>query len=350
MDESLPETQSGFRVQRWGEEPVWEEFQLRAPGEGEATIRVDACGVGRTVLNCINGDLSSEPALCPVVPGHEIAGTVRAAGAGVPPDLVGRRVVAYFYLSCGRCPECVRGDDSRCRHLAGWIGVHRDGGYARYSVLPASNLVVIPESVESLSATVIPDAVATPVHVVKRAAIEPEDRVVVLGAGGGVGIHMIQVAALRGADVVGLDVTRAKLAAIEELGTRSVDSSDLPGIGTLFVEGVPTVVIDLLGVAAMTRWAIDVLGPGGRLVALTTFRNRSVSFEPRELVFRELSLLGSRYATKSEVAEAARLVASGHVKPVIGEVTRPDGVPELHARLRSNQLVGRGAIDWSDER
>lgn len=344
--QSRSERQSGYRVREWGRDPEWEEFLLPSLGPGEAMIQVGACGVGLTVLNCINGDLDDDPSLLPRVPGHEIAGRVVAVAEDGTEDLVGRAVVAYFYLSCGVCAECRAGRDSRCRSLGGWVGVHRDGGYAPFTVLPVANLVEIPDDLDPVAATVVPDAVATPVHVAGRAGIGPEDRVVVLGAGGGVGIHMIQVAAARGAEVAGLDVTSEKLEEVERLGARAVDSSDFSRLASPFGSSFPTVVVDLLGSVEAARWGIDVLDPGGRLIALTTFRDRPVPVEARELVFGEISLVGSRYATKEEVSRAARMVADGSVTPVIGAVGGPSQVPDMHDRLRSRRLVGRGALDW----
>lgn len=343
--------QSGYRIHAFGHDPTWEDFPIPSPGQGEVLVRVEACGVGLTVLNCINGDLAADPVLLPRVPGHEIAGTVVEVGEGSDPGLTGQRIVAYFYLSCGTCSECRSGESSRCSRLAGWVGVHRDGGYAPWAVLPTLNIIPVPPELDPVAATVVPDAVATPVHVAGRAAIGKADRVVVLGAGGGVGIHMVQVARLSGAQVAGFDITTDKLAEVERYGGRPVDSSDFSQLDptALFPEGRPTVVVDFLGAPNAIRWAIEALGPGGRLVALTTFRERPLSLESRELVFGELSLLGSRYARKSEVAEAARLVASGAISPVIGAVVGPDGIPGLHDLLRSGELVGRGALDWRGE-
>lgn len=309
-------------------------------------VRVAACGVGLTVLNCINGDLDDDPGLLPVVPGHEFAGTIVGVGAERDSGLLGRSVVPYFYLSCGHCPHCRTGQESRCRDLAGWVGVHRDGGYAPYSVLPVGNIVLVPDGIDPVSATVVPDAVATSVHVVERAAIGAGDRVAVLGAGGGVGMHMIQVVGAGGAAVAGLDITPEKLEAIERRGSRAVDSSELSRLGSPFGSKAPTVVVDLVGTIEAARWGLSVLGPGGRLVALTTFRGRSVPIESRELVFKEISLVGSRYASKEEVTKAARLVSTGEVEPVIGAITGPEGVPALHDRLQRGRLVGRGALDW----
>ncbi len=174
----------GYRVHSWGEDPVWEEIPETPPGRGEVAIEVEACGVGRTVLNCINGNLNDGQATLPRVPGHELVGRVTELGPHSDPDLLGMRVAAFFYLFCGECEPCVRGREPHCQNLEGWVGVHRDGGYAPRANLPARNVVPLSDGLDPVAATVIPDAVATPVHVAERAAIDGEDRVVVVGAGG----------------------------------------------------------------------------------------------------------------------------------------------------------------------
>ena len=335
----------GYQVEEWGSEPTWRELPNPTPGPGEVLVDVEACGVGLTVLNCINGDLDNDPNLLPRVPGHELVGRVIEAGPGVDTKLVGRRVVAYFYLTCGTCAACLEGCDPQCANLAGWVGVNRDGGYAPQVALPARNVVTIPDEVDPVAATVIPDALATPIHVGHRTQIGPGDRVAVFGAGGGVGMHMLQVAKLRGATVAGLDI--AKFAQIEALGAHPVDVANLDSVDAIFEDGPPTVVIDLVGRSETARWGIDHLAMGGRLVMLATFPDRPIRLESREMVFREISIFGSRYSWKTEIAEAARLVADGSITPVIGEVRGPSDVLEIHDLLRSQTMSGRGALDWS---
>ena len=304
--------------------------------------------MGLTVLNCMNGDLDDSPELLPRVPGHEFIGRVSSVGPGADPSLVGRRVAAYFYLVCGECAACRAGREPQCSTLAGWVGVHRDGGYAPKVALPSRNAIPISDDLDPVAATVVPDAVATPVHIASRAGIGPEDRVVVIGAGGGVGIHMVQVARHHGASVAGFDLVDAKLAEVERLGATAFRSDDLETVdaSSLFPDGPPTVVLDLVGTSAAMRWSIDGLAMGGRLVALTTFRDRGVEIESRELVFRELSLIGSRYSHRSELTEAAELVGSGAVEPIICTVGGPEDVLDIHEQLRAGTLVGRGALDW----
>ena len=339
----------GFRLHSWDGILRWDEFDVAPPGPGEVALSVEACGVGLTVFNCLRGDLADDPQLLPRVPGHEIVGRVTAVGPGGLEQLLGERVVAYFYLSCTDCLECRAGHDARCRNLAGLVGVHIDGGYAPRVVLPAANVISVPESLDPIAATVVPDAVATSLHVTRaRARVRPGDRVVVIGAGGGVGAHLVQVAGMDGAEVVGLDVGEDKLAMIRELGYRAVRSEDfsaLSGDG-LFEAGSASVVVDLVGSDASLSWALAALGPGGRLVVLTTFRDRSFSADPRRLVFQEAAIIGSRYASKREVATAAELVASGTVRPIIGRVVAAPAAGEIHEQLEAGTLVGRGALDW----
>jgi propanol-preferring alcohol dehydrogenase len=341
---------TGYRIHEWGGPLRWESFEVPDPQAGEVRIRVEACGIGLTVLNCIRGDLANESAILPRVPGHEIVGRIDAVGPGVSAPPVGQRVMAYFYLACGRCDACRAGDDSLCQNLAGWVGVHRDGGYAPMTVLPAGNAVPLPDTIPAAEATAIPDAIATPLHVCKtRARVRSGDRVAIVGAGGGVGIHMVAMAALFGARVAGLDATETKFTTIHRMGgipvlSRSFEHVDLR---PAFDGERPTVVIDLVGSRASLTWALDVLPLGGRLVVLTTFRDIDLPISPRDLVLRELTLYGSRYASKAELRESADLVASSRINPVVSRVVPPAHVEDVHRALRDGTLIGRGAVDWT---
>lgn len=337
-----------FRLHEWGGDLTLEEAPRPSPEQGEVLVQVIACGVGQTVLNCIRGDLGRDPAGLPRIPGHEIVGSIVEVGPGVPEGRIGETVVAYFYLFCGACRHCLAGAEDLCERLGGYLGVSRDGGYAELAVLPARNAIQLPVGLDPILATAIPDAIATPVHVARRAGIRPSDRVAVTGAAGGVGIHMVQVARAFGGDVAGLDVGSEKLGRLESaMGIAAVDSSNFASVRLPWSEeGRPDVVIDFIGSAASLAWALDVLPIGGRLIVLTTFRDVVTPMSPREMVLRELSVLGSRYATRFEVDLAARLVQAGRVTPVVGRREGPGSVEEIHADLRAGRLFGRGALIW----
>lgn len=338
----------GYRIHAWGGPMRWEEWDVASPAPGEVLLQIEACGIGLTVLNCMRGDLSTTAPL-PRVPGHELVGRVIAIGAGVSPDRIGQRVVGYFYLTCGECEPCRLGEDARCANLAGWLGVHRDGGYGSYATIPAANALPLPETIDPVLATAIPDAIATPLHVCKtRLGLTPLDRVVVIGAGGGVGIHMVQMARLFGAAVCGLEIDEEKFPAIRKAGGEPVLSRDWNAVRlpAEWRDHPATAVIDLIGSRDSLRWSLGALGMGGSLAVLTTFREQSFPLEPREMVFRELRIVGSRYASKAEVLEAARLVGAGRIAPVVSRIVGPEAIEQVHEALRHNALLGRGAVRW----
>ncbi|MFT3803120.1 MAG: zinc-dependent alcohol dehydrogenase family protein [Burkholderiaceae bacterium] len=105
------------------------------PGPGQLRVRVTACGVCRTDLHVVDGDLS-HPRL-PVIPGHEIVGRIDAVGPGVPASRLGERVgVPWLGHTCGACPYCLGGQENLCDH-PGFTGYTLNGGYATAAVADA---------------------------------------------------------------------------------------------------------------------------------------------------------------------------------------------------------------------
>lgn len=334
-------------IHAWGGPLSYEERPRPIPQTGEVLVAVRACGVGLTVLNYIQGNLG-RPDDLPRVPGHEITGVVAEVGPGVNTVRPGDRVMAFFYLTCGRCDHCRAGRDSMCRRHAGYVGVHCDGGYAEYVALPEANVLPLPDGIPFTEATAIPDAIATPYHVcASRAGVRVGDRVLVVGAGGGVGIHMLQMARVFGGDVVAVDVDDGKLERCRALGTAhtvNFSAADAEARVRDAVGDGATVVIDLVGSEATLAWAFRLLGPGGRMILLTTFPGVGLRLEPRRMVMGEMTVSGSRYCGRAEAMAAARLVADGRIVPVVSTVRPLAEVGVLHAMLREGTLLGRGAV------
>ena len=320
---------------------------MPAVGPRDARIKVEACGVGLTVLNYMNGNMSRRAEDLPRIPGHEVVGIVDEIGAHVEGLRAGQRVMSHFYLFCGACDMCRLAHEPLCRNLRGQVGVAADGGYAEYMTLPAANFIAVPDGIDPVAATAIPDAIATPFHVSRRAGVSGGDVVLVIGAAGGVGMHMIQMTRLFGAEVLAVDLGETKLAACREIGaSAAIDfnaSGALAAVRAAAPRGV-TVAIDLVGSRETLGFALDTLGPRGRLVLLTTFAGVAVELSTRRLVAQEISVIGSRYASRYELAQAAELVAAGRIRPVVSDVVKLEDVATLHAKLRARTLLGRGAI------
>jgi propanol-preferring alcohol dehydrogenase len=336
-------------VKKWGNNLKLEYVPIPKVGSKEALVRVKACGVGLTVYNFLIGESSTDRKLLPRIPGHEIAGDVVQVGEGVGNVGVGDRVLVYFYLSCGNCSFCLGGMQDLCTNLLGVVGVQCDGGYAEYVKVPADNLIRFPESIPYAEATVINDAVATPVHVMKRRAeVRPGHNVMVIGAAGGVGIHMVQMARVFGGNVIGIDVDDEKLKKVQELGAdvvinarrQSVVEEVKRATGGKGVESA----IDMVGSRETLASCLESVARQGRVVTLTGHPGVTVEVSPRRLVHDEIAFLGSRYTTKTEFMEAIEFVRSGKVRPVVSESRPLERVEELHIKLSENRLLGRGVV------
>ena len=335
-------------VKKWGNNLKLEHVPIPKIGRKEALVKVQACGVGLTVSNFLIGESSTDRSLLPRIPGHEIAGDVVEVGEGVDNVAVGDRVLVYFYLTCGHCRFCLGGTQDLCTDSKGVVGAQCDGGYAEYVKVPADNLLAFPDSIPYVEATVINDALATPVHVMKRRAeVRPGHDVMVIGAAGGVGIHMIQVAKVFGGNVIGVDVDDEKLKKVKELGADVVVNSRRQSVieevrRATGGKGVDSA-IDMVGSRETLAACLESVARQGRVVLLTGHPGVTVEVSPRRLVRDEIAVLGSRYTTKTEFMEAIELVRSGKVKPVVSESRPLERVEELHLKLSENRLLGRGA-------
>lgn len=316
-------------------------------GITDVLVEVHAASVGRTVANAVRGDLGTDPGNLPRIPGHELVGTVIECGDGVTSLEAGDLIASYTYLVCDHCAACLRGDHPLCENLDGFLGVDRDGGYAEFVSLPARYALQLPAGIDPVDATVVPDAVATPYHVMnQRVDAEPGDELAVLGAGGGVGIHLVQLAAHYGCTVTAVDLDEEKLARCRAVGAaRSIDTSAHSlAAAAASQELTFDAVVDFTGDIGLIEDALERLGPRGRLVNLTTFPERTIRVSPRAQVFGEHEVVGSRSFSKYELVAGADLVADGVIEPVITETTDLAGVPDLLAAIQSNQVVGRGAV------
>lgn len=159
---------------------VLREVPVPSPGPGEVLVRVAVCGVCRTDLDLVEGRLD---AALPVIPGHQVVGTVAAAGPGVTAPAPGTRVgVAWIYSACGACEACRSGRENLCPRFRG-TGRDADGGYAEYLVAPAGFVHPIPDGVADLAAAPLLCAGAVGYRAVRLAAPHGDAPVGLMGFG-----------------------------------------------------------------------------------------------------------------------------------------------------------------------
>jgi D-arabinose 1-dehydrogenase-like Zn-dependent alcohol dehydrogenase len=261
----------------------------------------------------------------------------------------GDRVTSTLYLTCGRCRKCQTGRETICEDFIGYLGIHTPGGYAEYTTVPAVNLVKLPEQVSFAEGSIIANAIGTPFHAfTKRMRLQPGERVIITGAGGGVGLHAIQLACLMGAFVMAVDIGPAKLdAAVKNGADLAVDPTrdDFADVAREWTggEGVEAV-LELVGPATMPS-SLKALGKGGRMVIVGSHTGTALTVSPQAMIANEWEILGSRNVTKRELAEVVALVGAGRIRPVVTEVHPLEQAEAVHARLRNREIVGRVVLE-----
>ncbi len=277
----------------------WEERPMPAPGPGQLLLRVAAnalCGSDRWQFE--NGSA--------IAPGHELAGTVIARGAGATLP-VGTAGVAYLMDACGACRWCRAGRTNQCAAKRGDLGFSMDGGYASHTVMSESAFVPAP-GIPAVEATLLLDVMGTGGHALDRAALVHPDirRVAVMGAGP-IGLGVLAMARVRFGDLVPVAVTDRvpfRLEMVERLGGMPITAGELADKGAF------DVVIDTTGASSARSEGMAALAPCGVLICVGHGGGLSLEVS-RDLIGPERAVLGSEYFPIADIARNLALL-HGH--------------------------------------
>jgi threonine dehydrogenase-like Zn-dependent dehydrogenase len=272
---------------------------------GECLIRVTAAGICGTDLELLRGYAGFSG-----VPGHEFVGVVEDAP---PADSawIGRRVAGEITVGCGHCAGCRVAGRGHC-DVRTVVGIRdRDGAFAEYLSLPATNLHHVPDAIDDVTAVFV-EPVAAACRVIEQVKIATGTRVAVVGAGR-LGLLVAQVLRAHGADVIVVARGDASRATAASLGFATVSADDDLSLARQF-----EVAIDATGEPAGFAVARALVRARGTLVIKSTFHGETpVSFSP--LVVDEITIVGSRcgpFDRAIEVLESGRI----DVKPLVGGV------------------------------
>lgn len=333
-------------LSRYGGPEVLEQVERPTPsyGSDEILVRVTACGVCGHDLLARRGKLGTP---LPRVIGHEIAGRVEAVGADVSSLRRGQRVALIQRVPCGQCPDCAAGLTNMCRRGA-FYGEDIDGGYAELVVATERNAVRLPDEIDDTTGAILSCGVGTALHALRRAAVDSSDVVVVAGAGGGVGVHAVQLAVHAGATVLAWTSSPAKAAMLTDLGAHEVVvgrdvARAREALKALGGRRGASVVIETVGPPTFEA-SLRLLAPQGRLVLLGNTEPASIPLEPGLTIVKELSVIGSAHATMQDLEDVVQLVQSGAVRPVATRTWPLEQAAEAHRALEDREVAGRAVL------
>ena len=321
-----------------------DEVDRPVPGPGEALVRLHAAGVCATDLHILDGMI--KPDVYPMTVGHETAGVVEEIGEGAT-VVVGDRVAVYNKIFCGACEQCLAGRQNICDVEPGQIGFNLDGGYAEYAVAPSRNLVAMPDNVDFATASVLACAGMTAVHAARLSGLKVGDTAVVDGVGG-VGLMVLQVAALAGATVFAVADTVAKLELAKENGASDGIVVDTPGgydalpdrIRELTGGRGTDVFFELVGTTKSMLAGLRSLAKSGRFVS-TGYTEEVLEVHPIEFILPETTWVSTVAATAKDLSDVMRLAAGGHITVHIAAEYDLADAEEALENLRQRRVLGR---------
>lgn len=279
----------------------------RSPGAGEVEIAVAYTGICGTDLHILHGAMDARVTL-PAVLGHEMSGVVSRLGPGVDHVAVGDAVTVMPLDWCGDCPAC-RTDNEHICHNLDFLGIDSPGSMQSHWIAPARVVVQLPDGL-SLETAALAEPAAVAVHDVRRAELQPGEKVVVVG-GGPIGLLVASVAQAYGGEVLVLEPNEARRAFARDLGLRMEDPTEADVRGWTDGAGVP-VAFEVSGAPAGIESAIQSLAVRGRLVVVA-IHAQPPPVNLFQVFWRELTLIGARVYRREDFEEALRLLAAGAI-------------------------------------
>ena len=304
-------------------------------GPEDVLVQVLAAGVCRTDLHTREDVHAGRRP--PVVPGHEIAGTVAKLGSDVYMANVGDLVAVHYEQPCGSCRHCRKKRTNLCQDGRS-LGFDVQGGYAEYVAVNQGTVLPLPKDHDPALAAPLSCSGATAYHAVVTEGDATEgDLVVVLGAGG-VGLSAVQVAKAQGARVVAVDVRPEARKAALEVGA---DSAATPEEAKEVRDA--DVIVDFVSTAATLGLGRSLLGVGGRFVVVASGQE-TVSLSAADIMEGGRAYLGSYSTTMADLARAIALAENEKLTPVVTRRAALAEAADVLEDLQEGKVVGRAVL------
>lgn len=339
-------------MERFGEPEVLGLAEMPAPkpAADEVVVAVEAVSINRSFDLLVRRDGNNRNVVLPHVLGADPAGSVAAMGVDVVGFSPGDRVAVSSTIRCGRCRECLDGDEAACRRSV-HIGVDRWGGYAERVAVPASNVHRIPEGMSAADACVIVrHAPAAYNQLVDKTALRPGEWVLVMGAAGALGSFCVQVAKALGGRVIAAAGSDGRVEAALSLGADhgvNYRAQDLADTVRRITDGEGVdVVCENIGDPELWDAAFDSMAQRGRLVTMGAHGGGRVRLDIRRLYAKRLRLIGSAGVTRKNIDDSLAAGSQGLLTALIDSIHPLAAAAIQHRRLEEDRsVVGKIILD-----
>ncbi len=338
-------------LHRFGEPEVmqYEDAPTPSPGPGEVLVKVHSVSVNRTLDLQVREDGGGYGAILPLVLGNDPAGEVAATGEGVASLSVGERVAIAQGIHCKACEECESGNPFRCINRR-MLGIHLWGGYAEYVLVPASNCVTIPDGLSYGEATVVARHFPLAIAQTRLTSLQRGDWALVMGAAGGLGSCIVQVARDLGANVIAGAGADERVAVGMSLGAQhgvNYRRDDLQSEVMRITDGRGVdVVFENVGDPEQWDRAFNSMARGGRLVTVGAHGGGMVTMDLKKLYQRRLQVMSGLGAEgRTELEESLAKAAAGQFQVLIDRTIPLSEAAAAHRLVDSNEPLGKVILD-----
>ena len=319
----------------------------------DVCVRLRAAALNHLDLLTVDG-LPGLTLSFPHVLGADGAGIVERVGRGVTRVQPGDRVMINPGISCYRCQYCLAGEHSLCLKY-GILGEHFPGTLGEFVVVPEQNLAVIPTPPESYGELSWGEAAAFSLVTLTawrmlntRAQVRPGETVLIWGIGGGIASTALKIAKLAGARVIVTSSSDEKLEVARSLGADLVlnhaDTDVVDTVRQLTGKAGVDVIVEHVGEATWEK-SLRMLARGGRLVTCGATTGPRVVTDVRRLFWNQFTIMGSTMGNAEEYREIVRLLAQGHLRPVVDSTYPLDRGIEAFERLKSGAQMGKVVVE-----
>lgn len=310
-------------------------------GVGDILVRVGAVGVNNTDINTrtawysksdagdADASWSGQALSFPRIQGADVCGHVVAVGDGVDPGRVGERVLIE---------PCLREANGRTLETPWYFGSECDGGFAEYTTVASRHGFRIDSTLSDIELASFPCSYSTAENMLTRANVQSTDTVLINGASGGVGSAAVQLAKIRGANVVAV-TSDSKAQALMDVGADSTIDRHADYVSRIGVNNID-VVVDLV---AGPKWPslLEVLRPGGRYAVAGAIAGPLVELDVRTLYLKDLSFFGCTVLEQDVFGRLVKYIEDGQLRPLVAHTYPLREIAEAQSKFQSKTHIGK---------
>ncbi|NDB62740.1 MAG: zinc-binding alcohol dehydrogenase [Nitrosopumilaceae archaeon] len=332
------------------------EVQTPKPTGSEVLVKVKAVGVCHSDLHLWEGGYDTGDGFMkvtdrgvkfPVIPGHEIVGTVTEIGSTVQGISVGDNVLVYPWIGCGNCSACRIGNDNVCDAPRS-LGVFQNGGYAEYALIPHFKFLAKVTGMDLEAAASLACSGLTAYNAIKKSGATSQSNVVIFGAGG-LGLMGVQIArAITNANIIIVDIDDAKLQTAKELGAdHSVNSKDPEAtqkIMTLCGGKGADCVIDFVNAPPTVKMGLAIIRKRGTMTLVGLFGG-AIELSLVSVPLKAITIQGAYTGNYNEMVELLNLAKRGVINPIISKRYSLSEANTALEDLKARKILGRAIIN-----